>query len=144
MNADPLVLQYTGDEPFRDEAAARQYLDGYDQFTRFRMGRMAMIRKEDEAGWAGVGCAWMRRRLISTLVSRIFRQYWGKGYASEAAQASAQYGWSIGLQGIIGRAVLDNSASIRVLEKVGMKKIAIMDFHGLPGVVYEVLRPAAQ
>ncbi len=144
LNADPLVLQYTGDEPFRDEAAARQYLDGYDQFTRFRMGRMAMIRKEDEAwlGWCGLRMD--AQTADVDLGFRIFRQYWGKGYASEAAQASAQYGWSIGLQGIIGRAVRDNSASIRVLEKVGMKKIANMDFHGLPGVVYEVLRPAAQ
>ncbi|MCF8238888.1 MAG: GNAT family N-acetyltransferase [Saprospiraceae bacterium] len=139
LNTDPLVIRYTGDDPFHDEASARLFLLGYDQFTRFRMGRMAMIRNSDLAwlGWCGL--RWDEASREVDLGFRVFRQYWGQGYATEAAFASLEYGWSIGLQRIIGRAVVNNIASIRVLEKVGMKEIAKMDFHGLPGVVYEVL-----
>ena len=137
LNADPLVLQYTGDEPFRDEAAARQYLDGYDQFTRFRMGRMAMIRKEDEAwlGWCGLRMNEETQEI--DLGFRVFREHWGQGYATEAARASMSYGQSLGYDRIIGRAVIHNIASIRILEKVGMKRVSSMDFHGMAGVVYE-------
>ena len=136
LNTDPLVIRYTGDDPFPDEASARQFLEAYDQFSRFKMGRMAMIRKADQAwlGWCGL------RRDESTqevdLGFRVFQQYWGQGYATEAARASLDYGWSLGLHRIVGKAVVENEASIRVLKKVGMQEIGKMDFHGMPGVVY--------
>ena len=141
LNTDPLVIRYTGDEPFSDEEAARHFLEHYDQYARYRLGRMAMIRKADEAwlGWCGL------RRDEETgdvdLGFRLFRQFWGQGYATEAALASIDYGWSLGLDRIIGRAVLDNVASIRILEKVGMIKVDELDFHGMPGAIYALARP---
>ena len=136
LNNDPLVIRYTGDQPFEDEMAARRFLERYDQFLRFRMGRMAMIRKDDQAwlGWCGLRMDEETGEV--DLGFRIYRQYWGQGYATEAARASLAYGWSLGLDRIIGRAVIQNTASIRILEKVGMKRVGEMDFHGMPGVIY--------
>lgn len=137
LNQDPEVLKYTGDEPFTSMDEALTFLEGYDQFTRYKLGRMAMIRKEDEAwlGWCGLRLNEETQEI--DLGFRVFREHWGQGFATEAAQAAMEYGQSLGLDRIIGRAVIHNLASIRILEKVGMKRVTEMDFHGMPGVVFE-------
>ena len=53
---------------------------------------------------------------------RFMRVHWGKGYATEAARASLQYGFNeYSLDRIVGRAMKENAASLRVLEKLGMR-----------------------
>lgn len=53
---------------------------------------------------------------------RFFQIYWGNGIATEAAKACLDYGFSeLQLETIIGRALIENIASIKVLEKIGMK-----------------------
>lgn len=49
-------------------------------------------------------------------------QYWSKGYASEAASAVLRYARNtLGIGRILGITTPDNTGSIRVLEKVGLK-----------------------
>jgi RimJ/RimL family protein N-acetyltransferase len=48
--------------------------------------------------------------------------YWGKGYATEAAGAMVNYGFKrLGLHRIFASHLVDNSASARVLRKIGMR-----------------------
>ncbi len=50
------------------------------------------------------------------------RDYWGKGYATEAARKSLQFGFErVRLQQIIALVHPDNIASRRVIEKCGMQ-----------------------
>lgn len=52
----------------------------------------------------------------------ISREYWSQGYATEAAREVINYGFTEGnLKRIEGTCMLDNLASSRVLEKLGMK-----------------------
>src|SRR5204862_7847414 len=52
---------------------------------------------------------------------------WGRGYATEAAQALLEFGFGIlQLNRIYAHHMLRNPASGRVLEKVGMKKEGIL------------------
>jgi RimJ/RimL family protein N-acetyltransferase len=49
-------------------------------------------------------------------------QYWSKGYASEAASAVLAYARNaLGMKRILGITTPDNTSSIRVLEKIGLK-----------------------
>ena len=58
---------------------------------------------------------------------RFGSQYWGKGYATEGALGSLDYGFNkIGLKEIVSFTVPANKRSIRVMEKIGMKR----DFDG--------------
>ncbi len=51
-----------------------------------------------------------------------FKDVWGKGYATEGSKALILKGFSeLGTQRIMGTAMAVNSASIRVMEKIGMK-----------------------
>ncbi len=135
LNNDPEVIRYTGDAPFANEAAARAFLEAYDAYARHGMGRWAVIRKEDEAylGWCGLKYSPDLDEV--DIGFRFFRKYWGRGYATEAAQACLAYGLeTLGLKEIVGRAMKANHASMRVLEKLGMQFWKEIDFDGEEGV----------
>lgn len=52
---------------------------------------------------------------------RFKKEYWGNGYATEAARAIIDHGFNVlGLDLIIAIALPENKASIRIMEKVGM------------------------
>lgn len=58
---------------------------------------------------------------------RLGSEYWGKGYATEGAKAALEYGFNkCGLTEIVSFTVPANVRSIRVMEKIGMKR----DFNG--------------
>lgn len=82
---------------------------------------------------------------------RLGSAYWGKGYATEGAKAVLSYGFKVcDLQEIVSFTVPDNSRSIRVMEKIGLKRDVDGDFthpkllpdHPLSRhVLYRIARP---
>jgi len=69
---------------------------------------------------AGLKCRPDRNEI--DLGYRFMKKYWGKGYATEAASACLQHGFTeLHVQKIVGRALPANLASITVLEKSGMQ-----------------------
>ena len=60
---------------------------------------------------------------------RLAAQHWGKGYATEGAQAALAFGFGvIGLEEILSFTVPANVASRRVMEKIGMSCDRADDF----------------
>ena len=60
---------------------------------------------------------------------RLGSQYWGNGYATEGAKASLDYGFKkCDLQEIVSFTVPENVGSIRVMEKLGLKRDLNGDF----------------
>ncbi len=54
---------------------------------------------------------------------RLGSQYWGNGYAPEAAKACLDYGFNkINLKEIISFTVPSNAKSLKVMEKIGLKR----------------------
>jgi ribosomal-protein-alanine N-acetyltransferase len=54
---------------------------------------------------------------------RLDRRYWGRGYATEAAQASVDDGFRrIGLTAVVAMTTLGNHASMRIMERLGMTR----------------------
>jgi RimJ/RimL family protein N-acetyltransferase len=52
-------------------------------------------------------------------------EFWGQGYASEAARAILRFGFEeLGLHRVWAECVADNAGSVRVLEKLGMRREA--------------------
>lgn len=122
LNADPKVLRFTGDKPFADEAEARRFLEQYDHYRRYGFGRWAVCRQEDDAflGWCGLKYTEVADEY--DIGFRFFREYWGQGYATEAARACIALGFeAFQLPEIVGRAMRENTASVKVLEKIGLK-----------------------
>ncbi len=60
---------------------------------------------------------------------RLARNYWGRGYATEGAQASLADGFGrLGLKEIVAYAVAVNTPSRRVMERIGMAHDPTEDF----------------
>lgn len=71
-------------------------------------------------------------------------QAWGHGYASEAAAASVEEGFStLGVERIIAGVVAENTASIAVLARLGMTFWKAEDFRDLHVHLYALHRDRA-
>jgi RimJ/RimL family protein N-acetyltransferase len=81
-------------------------------------------------GWAGLQ---FLPELDETEVGFLLdRPFWGKGYATEAALASLQFGFErFGLDHIIALVHPENLASRRVIEKCGMSYIETLSLWGI-------------
>lgn len=137
LNLDPEVIRYTGDPPFSDVKDARRFLENYDAFSKYGMGRWyAFLKDTDEfVGWCGLKYDPDKREV--DVGYRLLKKYWGFGYASELATAAIHYGFTdLGLDRIVARSDIRNKGSIRVMEKIGMEFLAHIDFDGTKGVVY--------
>jgi RimJ/RimL family protein N-acetyltransferase len=62
---------------------------------------------------------------------RLMRTHWGLGLATEVALASVRFGFAdLGLKRIIGLVMPENIASVRVLEKTGLRYAETVMFWG--------------
>lgn len=68
---------------------------------------------------------------------------WGRGYATEAAAAVVDHGFTaLGLERIVAKADVPNTASVRVLERLGMHYVRREVVLGVDLLFYEVERGA--
>ena len=130
LDSDPEVHLYLPDKVIHTIEEAKDDIRNIRrQYADFGIGRWALIEKATGAftGWAGL--KWNigpenNRHNFYDLGYRLIRKYWGKGYASEAAKVSVDYGFNtMNLDEIIGVADSRNIASLKILQKVGMKFI---------------------
>ncbi len=69
---------------------------------------------------------------------RVAKPFWGRGYATEAAQAMIAFGFeSLGLNKIHAAVFIKNPASDRVIRKIGMKWEGRLREHDLKWGVHE-------
>ena len=140
LNEDPEITRYTGD-PVRDMDHANEVLEQVilPQYALYNHGRWAVHTKPgmEFIGWCGLK---YRPELDEIdLGYRVMKSAWGKGYASEAAMASIKYGFEkLGLRRIVGRAMPENIASVKVLEKCGMRYVGEELVDGHRAVMYEL------
>ena len=72
---------------------------------------------------------------------RFLKERWGRGYATESARASIDFGFDeVGLERIVAVALETNIASRRVLEKCGLREVGLTHVYGLEHVKYEIRR----
>jgi [ribosomal protein S5]-alanine N-acetyltransferase len=138
LNLDELVLKYTGDKPFENIQSAQELLKNYDQYEKYGVGRLAVIEKETLKfmGWCGLKYSPVKNEY--NIGFRFFRHYWNLGFATETAKKCLENAdRKLGIERVVGRAMKENSASIQVLEKIGMKFKEPIDFNGREGVLYE-------
>lgn len=145
LNSDPEVLRYTGDVPFASVEEARAFIRHYDQYALYRRGRLGLFLKDTGAfiGWCGL--KYHPQNGETELGFRLKRAYWNQGYATEAARASLNYGFGdLQLVTIVGRVIKENTASIRVLEKIGMRYWKDFDFEGVAGIYMCIDQPSTE
>lgn len=143
MNNDADVLKYTGDEPFQSVEAARQFIVDYDHYTQHGYGRWTVVLRKTGEPLGFCGLKYHADGDYVDLGYRLIKEYWGQGFATEAAQACVVYGFHhLDLKEIVGRTAQDNIASIKVLEKIGMKFWKHAPCEGIENSVYYRIKKA--
>lgn len=106
-----------------------------------KIGFCAVIEKSSGKliGWCGL---WVLKETKETEVGyAIAKGFWGKGFASEAARAFLKYGFvELNLEKIVAVARPENTASRRVMEKLGMSYDYIGEFYGRQLVHYSITK----
>lgn len=120
----PSFIRNIGDRGVRNADDARRYLrDGpMAMYEQFGFGLWRASRRSDDA-FVGM-CGLLKRDILPDVdIGYAFLpEHWGQGYAFEAADATLAHGaGKFGLKRIIGVVSDHNAASIRVLEKIGMR-----------------------
>jgi RimJ/RimL family protein N-acetyltransferase len=120
----PSFLQYIGDKGVRNNDDAINYIQTgpVASYERFGFG-LYLVELKDTAVPIGI-CGLLKRDTLPAVdVGFAFLpDYWSRGYAFEAAAAVMNYGREVlGLRRIVAITSLDNEASIRLLEKIGLK-----------------------
>lgn len=117
------VQKYTGEALIKSmEEMEKAIIKRTKDHKKYGYGRWATFLKKDMKfiGWAGL--AYLPEFDEIDLGYRFFPEYWGNGYATEAARSILIYGFDVlNLNKIIAIAMKENKASIRVMEKAGMQ-----------------------
>ncbi|WP_166217215.1 GNAT family N-acetyltransferase [Pseudomonas atagonensis] len=94
-------------------------------------------------GFAGVAAHDYLGKPVINLGYRFAVKAWGRGYATEAARAALTHAFDhLGLPEVFGLVRPDHEASIRVLEKIGMRRFGELDDvpGKAPSLVFRVQR----
>jgi len=121
---EPSFLQYIGDKGVRTIDDARKYLltGPMDSYDRHGFGLYLTALKE--SGVPIGMCGLLKRETLDDvdIGFAFLPKHWLKGYAFESASAVMDYSRdTLGLERIVAVTAPDNTGSIRVLEKLGMR-----------------------
>ena len=121
---DPTYIRFIGDKGVRTIADAVEYIIKtiIDSYHRNGYGLWLVVLKESKIP-IGI-CGLVKRDIFedADLGYAFLADHRGMGYACEAAAAVLGYGLGVlGFARMLGLTVPENTASIHVLEKMGMK-----------------------
>ena len=148
INADPEVMKYIGDGRARTfEQTAEAIQRAIREWDERGYGMFSVDRRDtgEFIGWVTLAVPSFLPEVLPAIEIgwRLAQRHWGQGFATEAAREALGFGFeSCGFDAIISIRHVDNDASRRVMEKLGLH----FDFqtevpsHGQPVAVHSISR----
>jgi ribosomal-protein-alanine N-acetyltransferase len=132
INADPVVMEFFP-ETYTEERTQRFVERIRERWTELGYGLWAVERKDTGAfiGYVGLWPATFPAHFTPAVEVgwRLAADQWGYGYATEGARAALTYGFdTLGLEEIVSFTSALNLRSVRVMERLGMRRDAAEDF----------------
>ncbi|MFN8374185.1 MAG: GNAT family N-acetyltransferase [Anaerolineae bacterium] len=140
---DAELMRYSGNgEPLSREDTRRWINVSRTNYQVKGYGCSAVIDKTSGEFIGYCGLVYAPGSTQVELIYALKKAYWGQGYATEVAGAMLEYGFAeYGLKNIAASIDPANAASIRVVQKLGMKFLRnTVDEDGLPVVWYRIDR----
>jgi ribosomal-protein-alanine N-acetyltransferase len=129
MDMDPDVRRYVGGRPRSRAEAEKRFMGSLNPITN-SLGIWATVLKSENKyiGRCGIyphfDAGGIPIAGEASLGLYIATAYWGHGYATEAGRAFIKYGFDVlQLDRIVTMVEVGNDASVRVMEKLGLKII---------------------
>lgn len=123
--SDPLCMRYYPST--KDAAATRDFFDrlAFGSYEANGFGLWAMIDREsgNMLGDCGITLQGTSKGMEPEIGYHLWPDYWGKGYATEAALACRNYAFSVmGLSRIVSIVSIENLPSQKVAERVHQRR----------------------
>lgn len=142
MVSEPAVIRYIGEQQILSVEETRKFIEDYPDFREHGFGRWACWLKSENRiiGFSGLKKLTDLHGAVD-VGYRFFPEYWGQGFATESGLVSIKFGFeTLGLEEIIGIAHPENTASIHVLEKLGLVRDGEVTHAGLDGLRFVITR----
>jgi RimJ/RimL family protein N-acetyltransferase len=141
LNSDPEVLRFVPDKRLLNVEQAGQILIDHPiaDYRKYGFGRGACILKRtgEQIGFAGL--KYLEELGEVDVAYRLMPTHWGQGLATEAALASVHFGFAdLALKSIIGLVMPENIASVRVLEKAGLRLSGTVRYRAIEFAKYVI------
>jgi RimJ/RimL family protein N-acetyltransferase len=132
MNADPRVMEFFPQTLTREESDAR-VARTHEHFDRhgFGMCLLEVVGVADFAGFVGLAMPPFEASFTPCVEIgwRLAREHWGHGYATEAAGAALDFGFTqLQLNEVLAFTVPANRRSRRVMQRLGMTTSPAEDY----------------
>ncbi|MFF1381562.1 GNAT family N-acetyltransferase [Streptomyces sp. NPDC058308] len=126
INADPRVMHWIDDGSVHDLDRTAEEIERWEEEwddEGFGLFAVELLASGELVGFTGLSVPEFLPEVASEVAIswRLGSQFWGQGYASEAAQATLEFALQDrGLDRVISIDRLDNQASENVIRKLGM------------------------
>ncbi|WP_233423329.1 GNAT family N-acetyltransferase [Chromobacterium haemolyticum] len=133
---EPAFIANIGDKNAHDLLGALRYIEEGPQASYRKHGHGLLLVERLEDGVPVGICGLVKREGLAypDIGYAFLEQFWGSGYASEAAQAAIEHGREqLGHEVVVGITAPHNQASIRVLEKIGLRYQGRIELPGIDG-----------
>lgn len=130
MNADPIVMQYLGIHTREQTLAGIKQIQQH--YLKHQYGVYVVMNKKDE--FIGIVGLEDTDEILPygkcvELLWILNQQFWGNGYATEAAIKCLEIGFDAGLPEIVSLTAKINIASQNLMEKLGMTQVPDSNFN---------------
>jgi ribosomal-protein-alanine N-acetyltransferase len=135
---DPEVMRFIPGGALAGVAAVRAALNSHEEAQRIRgFSSWAVVERATERVIGDAGFEVFGPTGDVELGYTLARDSWGKGYAVEAASACLAAGAAnLAVPRIVAVVDAENDASMRVAERIGMKRIDAIEAYGRPHILF--------
>ena len=139
--SDPVVMRYVATGPMADIALTRRLLEDYDLHQRQHGFSFWAVIERSSGALIGDSGLYRTPAGEVELGYTLGTPWWGRGYATEAAGRWLSFAFDeVGTDEVIALAEPANTASLHVLEKLGMRRDGERIAFGRPHAVYRAQR----
>lgn len=121
---EPGYIRWVADRGLRTRDDAARYIAEKFQPSYAQNGfGFYVVELKDDGAPIGI-CGFAKRETLDDpdIGFSFLERFWGRGYAFEAAAATFEYGQRVlGLTRIVGVTAPDNTSSIKLLERLGLR-----------------------
>ncbi len=130
--SDPESMQYYS-EPFSKEKVEMWIRWNMDNYKMYNHGLWAVILKDGDQfiGDCGITMQTIATETVPEIGFHIIKDYWNKGYATEAAIACMDYSFKVlHYPKVFSYTTVKNIPSQKVAEKMGMQEYMVFEKNG--------------
>ncbi|WP_275315321.1 GNAT family N-acetyltransferase [Tenacibaculum bernardetii] len=148
LDSNEKVYEYLGKNPINTILQAEENIQFiHQQYQELGIGRFACIEKEtgEFIGWSGLKLNTGTKEALNgyqdfvDIGYRFIPRFWGKGYASETAFASLEFGFKkMNYDVIYGAADTNNIGSNKILNKIGLQFVNQFNYKDVKVNWYEL------